>query len=330
MTASLPTFLKTWDFAYLNQRYSFVSLNDATASVLYNTKVRLLANGGTVVYTCDGTTGPSSSSDHTDRWSSKANCTTRGANAASAQSFAVISYAGVHVLLTYQGASDDICRFAFSQGSLYTPAGTANQQPTATDETKWSEAVTVVGATASADRLHSVLCSTDGTIMRQCIFRQGTMIDWVSIERISEAPGITTGTVVAANNGTSATYQSPTGQGGALGTSASAGAAGCMTARVASTNVTAPGGGVLFNNSASPFSANPELNGGALVFPLFFCSTASNNTGVLGTRLDAYYALTNASQVNGFTYDDIAQSERLMVVGPILQPWSSTTGLTTS
>lgn len=333
MTAELPTFLKSWDWTAINTRESYSSLNDASAAVMYAIKVRLLANGGSVVYTCDGTTGPSSSSDHTDRWSSKANCTTRGATAGTAQSFAVISFAGVQLLITYQGSTDDVFRVAFSQGSLYTPAGTANQQPTATDETKWAEGITMVGTATSGDRVFSPVCATDGTLFRCNIYSQGSNQRGLTFERITEAPGVTIGTVLA-SNWTSDLFTSPTSVGGVDGTSTTAGGTGQISARVNGTNVTCFQGTVIFGGATNPFAANPQLNGGMLVFPVFYACGTANNTGVVGTRLDTYYGWTNNSSgtgpTDGFTLDDLTQNERLIVWANNMQPWSPTAGLVVS
>ena len=128
--SALPAFLKTWNFAGINQRISFVSLNDTMASLLFKLKDYLVVTLGaaqtTTGFTSDGTTGPTSATDHTDRWVTKANATTRGLIATSnSMSWAVIPWAGAQLLLAYQGASDDVARIAFSQTASYRPASAA-------------------------------------------------------------------------------------------------------------------------------------------------------------------------------------------------------------
>ncbi len=152
----------------------------------------------------------------------------------------------------------------------------------------------------------------------------------IGIEKIAEAPGIATGTVVAWNVTTNAIYTTPNNAGGVNGSSGAAGTANSRTARLGGANIVVVGGGMFFGNSSTPFAANPELNGGALVFPNFFGSTVASSTGVIGTRLDGYYAYFGSTVVDGQTLDDVAQNERVIVLGPILQPWNPASGLTTT
>lgn len=140
---SLPTVVKTWTYSP-NNRITYVSLNATMAALLYGIKNFLVATMSyTVKYTCDGTTGPTSSSDHTDRWASVAACLTRGANSTSAQSFCVLTDgSGCDVLLTYQGSGDDVAILAFNPLGAVVPAGTATNEPTS------ASLVTVVSGTA--------------------------------------------------------------------------------------------------------------------------------------------------------------------------------------
>lgn len=175
----LPTPTRTYSATSLvNQSITYVSLNDLVASLGYGVKNHLVATVGmTVKYTCDGTTGPSSASDHTDRLSSKANFTTRGANATSAQSFWVLTDAnGSDWMFTYQGATDDIARISFSKAGLFTPAGTANQQPTATDEEVMTSAQSVVGSTTSGNRVWNCIASSDKKAAYVFVFRSNVLV----------------------------------------------------------------------------------------------------------------------------------------------------------
>lgn len=115
-----PAFQKTWDFTGLNQRISFTSLLDTSSRLLYGIKNYLVGTmGAALVFSCDGTTGPSSQVDATDRWASFSDCDTRSSVSGAAQSSAVIAWGGGQLLLAFNGASDDIFRVAFSPGSLF-------------------------------------------------------------------------------------------------------------------------------------------------------------------------------------------------------------------
>lgn len=328
---SLPIFQKVWDFTALNQRIPFVSLNDTTASYLFGLKNYLVATmGGTVVYSSDGVTGPANAADHTDRWLTKANCATRATVAAAAQSFVVILWAGAHVMLDYQGASDDVLRISVSQGALFTPAATGTNQPTATDEQILNTGVSQINATASADRVYSIIATTDKTAFRVAMFRQGTLINLWGIERVSEAPGVTAGVVCSFSS--SINVGSSIASAGYVGGSASAAnAIGSQIARINGVNIQTGGGIVAFNGSVSAtvFATVPELNGAAPLFPIFVGSNVAANTGWIGTRYDMFFAFTNGG-VAGDTYDDLAQITRCVMVGYVLIPWDPTKGLVTS
>lgn len=175
--------LGDWDINP-NVRNAYTSLVDMTSWFMFENFDWMRDHGWTVKYTCNGTTGPTNAADHTDRHTTKATFVTRGAASGNAQSFAVLTNAaGVDVLLTFQGASDDICRISYSPGGLYTPAGTTNQQPTATDEVVVMAATTVVNATTSADRVMSIWTNGEGWFF--ALFRQSAIINVAGVEPIS-------------------------------------------------------------------------------------------------------------------------------------------------
>ena len=148
----MPKISRTWTIS-ANNRIAYVSLNDLIAHYLFGIKAFLKANGYTVAGSCDGTTG---AMDGVDRWSTFSNATTRGANASSAQSWIVLRDGnGVHILLSYLGATDDICLMAFSPGALYVVAGTTTFKPTAADETNFTAAagLSMLNNTTSGDRV---------------------------------------------------------------------------------------------------------------------------------------------------------------------------------
>ena len=61
-----------------NIRIPYVSLPDVAGGYIYQNHSKLVAVGWTVVWTCDGTTGPTDASDHTDRMVSNTAGSTRG------------------------------------------------------------------------------------------------------------------------------------------------------------------------------------------------------------------------------------------------------------
>lgn len=139
-----------------------------------------------VQYTCDGVTGPSNASDHTDRLASESDCDNQGANAAAAQSYGVWRNPdGVEVLIANQGATADILRISYSPGGLFVPNGT--QQPTATDEVVISTGNTVINATTSSDRVMSIFMRDDGKAWRCITFRQNAQIVDVGVERVKQS-----------------------------------------------------------------------------------------------------------------------------------------------
>lgn len=175
----IPALTRTYSATSLvNQTITYVSLNDLVASYGYGLKAHLVATVGmTVKYTCDGTTGPSSGADHTDRLSSKANFTTRGANSTSAQSFWVLTDgSGADWMFAYQGATDDVARISYSKGGLFTPAGTATNQPTATDEEVITSANTVVGTATSGQRVWNCVASSDMKAAFVTVFRSNVLV----------------------------------------------------------------------------------------------------------------------------------------------------------
>ena len=320
----MPAAQLAWSFLP-NQRISFVSLNDTMARFLFGLKNWLVATiGYTVKYTCDGTTGPSSSSDHTDRWASFANCTTRGANAASAQSFCVLTDGnGADFLLAYQGASDDVALVAMSSGALFVPAGTANQQPTATDIFTILQTTSIVSATASADRVWHAMATTDRTIFRVFIFRAGALLYSFGLEKVQSAvlaiPWSPPVAIWATNNIDPTT---PSGNGHPLGPSVIDNGVGV---RISGTNIFTPGGGEVYNNGSAgshAFSSTllPPLQGMAYPVPVCIGSFQANLSGKVGSRYDCWYMYTN-TLVQGDVFGDLKN----ISFGCAVYPWDGVT-----
>lgn len=176
-----------------NLRRSYVSLNDLTSWWIYENKVAKLGGSWTIKWTSDGTNGPASDLDNTDRLASPANCATRGTTGSTAQSWYLAqNNEGVQILVTYQGATDDIARVSFSPGGLFTRAGTPTFPPTATDEVVVSAATTIVNATTSADRVMSIWCAADGTDWRCPVFRQNGIASCLSVMKVQRIAPVST------------------------------------------------------------------------------------------------------------------------------------------
>ena len=331
---ALPTPVKTWNFARINRRLSFISLNDMMATLLFEWKTYLVTTmGWTIKYTCDGVTGPTSGADNTDRWLTKANCTTRGnPTGTTASSFAVlVDGNGVQLLLSFSGNTDDIAHIAFSNGALYVPAGTATNRPTATDESVLATGVTILGALASTDRVYHLLCTTDRKMMRLWVFRAGAMQKEIFLEACNSTVnvGFNWTTMVVGGQNSSNIWGQPGQAGGSMqATTAVAGAANCQIARIGGTNVGVGGGGEGYLGvlTGVPFTPqNPVLNGGALIIPLVFASNTTNFEGKIGNRIDAWYGWANGTVVG-----DIFGNFELVAFNTMLQPWDGFSGVMTA
>jgi len=187
-----PQMTKDWTI-YPNIRTMFSSLVNTIGWFAYENKTRLLQCQWSLFWSCDGATGPTNSNDRTDRIVSAANFVTRGANAASAQSWFVLTNTdGVQLLFAFQGASDDVMRISYSPGGLFTLATPSTNQPTATDEVVMSSVTTVVNNTTNADRVMSVFCAVDSTAWRVAVFRQGTLILMLSLDKVTRIAPVST------------------------------------------------------------------------------------------------------------------------------------------
>lgn len=181
-----PILTKSWTITP-NVRQAYVSLADTVGYVLYQNKAAMVAAGWTVKWTCDGTTGPASDGDNTDRWLSKADADNRGASASAAQSFAVLqNQQGVQVLLAFQGAADHNARISFSPSGSFARAGTVTFQPTASDELVIQPpGDTLVNSTTSGDRVMTIWNTTDTRNWCFALFRANTLLTYVGVERIN-------------------------------------------------------------------------------------------------------------------------------------------------
>lgn len=156
----------------LNQRITFTSLNQTLSAAISIITTQAIAKGYTRVGSCNGTTG---ALDGVSRWSATA--AVRGATTTTAQSWDIIQAAnGAQTLFTYTGGSDDICTIACSPGGLYILAGTPTFKPTATDECTGPTAQSIIGSTASADRIIDVWIDSAHNGWRCAIFRSNILV----------------------------------------------------------------------------------------------------------------------------------------------------------
>lgn len=179
--AAIPAYVRTWTQKLTTgtpgARITYSSLADTLQNYLYGVKEFLVAGGCTVVFSASAGTGPTNSSDTTDRWSSASDVTPRATSAAASQAWIVLADGNSgQLLLAWQGSSDSIGRISYSPGALFTLAGTTNNQPTATDEIIISTGVTLVGTATSADRVWHGLISSDAKAYRFTVLRSSTAI----------------------------------------------------------------------------------------------------------------------------------------------------------
>lgn len=156
----------------LNQTITFTSLNQTLSAYISTITTQAIAKGYTRAGSSNGTTA---ALDGVSRWSSTA--ATRGATTTTAQSWDIITAAnGAQTLFYYTGASDDICGISCSPGGLYALAGTPTFKPTATDEISGIASTSIVGATASGNRIADVWIDSAHNGWRACIFRSNILV----------------------------------------------------------------------------------------------------------------------------------------------------------
>jgi hypothetical protein len=306
-----PRLTKAWTVTP-NLRVTYVSLAATMGWFAYENKTALIAAGWTMKFSSDGTTGPSSGADTTDRITSAATFVTRATVAAAAQSWFVVQNAdGVQLMITYQGASDDICRISYSHGGLFTLAGTTTHQPTATDEMVLSTGNSVINATTANDRVMTIWCTTESWC--NALFRQATMQAFMSVEKFDSAvltsiqakPYLCTrytdlSSTINNNPTGPMSYVSNTafGAAGWTGTATFHTFGGTNRAsRVTSVWYPAGPAGSNHNAGTLPLTSTPALQGGGampLLPHLLQAESATNLNGFAGIPIDNWWALTSS------------------------------------
>lgn len=301
-----------------NIRNAYVSLADMIGWFIYENHTFLKTKGWTVVGTSDGTTagfdGPG-----TDRLTNKTTASTRGASAASAQSWSLLANAdGVQLLLAFQGSADHIARISYSPDGLFVVAGTPTHQPTATDEVVVSSGNTVVNGGTSLDRVMTIWAADDSKHWMVACYRNSALTMNVGVERVTDitgAAGVFTVPYVGYRWNTWPLSQvaATTGLGGPCnGPSATAVGAtnwyGCA-ARVftaAASRINRLGAGQIFLSAAADgfaraattmFNDAPPLQGAVespLVTPFWNGEGVVNLEGFVAAPIDFYYCYTTS------------------------------------
>ena len=325
---ALPTKQKTWVIDPCN-RITFSSLVQTMREYLFQIKEFLKANGYTIKGSCDGTTG---AMDTTDRWDSAIKAGVRGANTTTANSWVVlVDGSGCNILLSYVGASDDICRISFSPGGNYVAAGTANQTPTATDERIITSATTVINATASADRLWSGWVSSDAKMCRFTIARSGVWtgqtwgVEIMTPVVVSPAVFSPATWGFCYNNG-NLTVSSVAGANAFFSANVKGGVARVTVSSVA-IDITVGGTGESIadgtGGSVGKFNGVlAELQGGSS-YPMARIGCSSGTTGArgkLGNRID-WWTGRSTGATDGDTYGTL----EFIQIGEIAWPWDGVT-----
>lgn len=296
--------------------------------------------GITIKGSCSAGTG---AMDGVDRWVASTDVTPRNNGAAGSQAWVVWTDGnGVDVCLSYNSAADEKFRFAVSSGGLYVAAGTANQQPTATDEMViWASAslsvITGTSGTVAVDRVWHMWGSSDKKVFRCAMYRAKGLVSFWGVEQITSSvlspatfsPSAWTFAYVdelrigSASRLTSAPSSTGSSGGGQ-------GLARIINAASTSINATIGGGGETIgpiggSNSNTFGTDKPALQGtqGHLIIPLFSVSANAGAEGELGTRIDwwAVIGTTSTIPLEGEQYGGGA----LVAVGHSLHPWDSKT-----
>ncbi len=327
----LPTVTQTWTVS-ANNRYTFTTVLGAMQNYALSLKNFLKTTMGyTVKGSCTAGTG---AMDGVDRWSVSTDVTPRATVAAASQAWFVLTDGnGVDFLMAFQGNSDDQFRFSFSPSGVYVAAGTANNQPTATDECLMVASTTIVNSTASLDRVWHMWGSADKKMFRASLFRSSTCISFIGVEKV-------TSSVLAPATFSPAvwgycwqTMQLGFFTGSLMSAPGGAASGQCGVAKVHTNQdvfLQLGGGGEMFGNvggAAGNFFnvEKPELQGsqGELLIPLTVCSNTAAGQGKLGNRIDWWAAVTNSNAVpaNGDTFGTL----QFMSIGQSVLPWDGVT-----
>jgi hypothetical protein len=178
MAISLPTPELTWRFQ-LNTRITYTSVLQCSGDCIYTIITRLIAEGWTCKGSCDGTTG---AMDGTNRITAGNKFQTRFSGSAGAQSWIVLTDGdGADIVFSFNSAADDRVNFWWSPKGIATVAGTATNEPTATDQSRvtaffTTNFISMVGSGTSSDRLVNIWTTADHKNFRVAIARANAWV----------------------------------------------------------------------------------------------------------------------------------------------------------
>jgi hypothetical protein len=287
MPLPLPVATKTWIISP-NNRIGFVSLADTMARYLFGIKSFLKANGYTVIGSSDGATAALA----TDKWVTSADAITRGSAAATVQSWIILRDGnGVDMLIAFQGSTDNVCRISFSPGQLFVLAGTATNQPTATDEQVVTANIDMINPTTSVDRVWHGWVSSDAKLCRFAIARAGAWVgrSW-GVELFTDG-----GTIVAPATMVKTVWGFAITAGiGSIVNGSAAGVARPSIVAVPFNCVVHLGCEMFTNNPTNASFFIPELAGQYMILPLSIASATTGARGELGNLIDQWIGSTVA------------------------------------
>lgn len=330
----IPVAVKTWNQMLVNQTITFVSLLGTMGAYVTGNTNQMIAAGMTCVGSSNGVTA---AMDAVNRCTTAAGFAVRGANATTAQSWIVVSNGVGQLKFAYTGASDDIAVVAFSPGGLYAVAGTPTFAPTATDEIIIASTTSLIGSTASGNRVFHVWCDSTHRMWRSVIFRAGLPAGPALFAELYLPDGLftTPSTIVTAPDPTwsgavgTNSWSSLTTLAGAF-TQNSTGGQGRVVISGTPTNVQLGGTYEIINASATnDDGVNSAAQGGVpIIRPLGIAfSNVVAGLGKAGTRIDWYRtsdfqaAGTLTAGLSWVTLNNVATN----TATGVLWPWDGVT-----
>lgn len=278
----------------LNQTITFVSLLTTIGTYITGITNQAIAKGYTIAGSSNGTTA---AMDGVNRCTTAAGFAIQAANTTTAQSWIVITAAnGAQTCFAFVGATNDIARISCSPGGLFVVAGTATFTPTATDEVVGITGVSLIGSTASGNRVFNVQIDSAHNGWRAFIFRASVLVApllWCELydPAFVISPAVVSvpvwcGTLLAANTNAL--------QNAVNAFSANAvGGVTRMTISSVATTVNMGGSCKLLggNTGAAENNIAQELNGSAFITrALGLSSVTATARGDVGNRYDWHYS----------------------------------------
>lgn len=275
----------------LNQTITFASLLTTLGTYVTGIANQAIAKG----YTCAGSSnGVTAAMDGVNRCTLAAGFAVQAANTTTAQSWIVITAAnGAQTCFAFVGATNDIARISCSPGGLFVVAGTATFTPTATDEVVGSSATSLIGNTASGNRVFNVQIDSAHNGWRAFIFRAGIVAGPLLFCELYDPQAYCTATIAVPVWCGAQAAASISSLGNVFGTYSvnSIGGATRMTVSGTPTTVNMGGSGKTLGNSATgQDNLAQELNSNQFVNrSIGVSSVTATARGDVGNRFDWYY-----------------------------------------